>query len=243
MTNQNTGFKRRGLLLVAVVCCAISVTFTTAAQMGQAGSGSQKPVVVIDPGHGGPDRGVSGASGVTEKNVAYALAKAIQNKLASACRVHLTRTGDYRVDENERASIANHRQGDLFVSLHAGGSYRRAVNNWTIYYRDRDKTSGPHLAPDAGPRRWHQLQNPHAGASASFAETVKQHLQSGLDAEAIETTPAPLLVLSGVDMPAVLIETGDLTHPAQARALSGDAYRSEVADAIAGAVVAFLEKK
>ena len=124
MTNQNTGFQRRGLLLGAIVCCVFWFTCTTAAQVGQAGSDSRNPVVVIDPGHGGPDRGVSGASGVTEKKVAYAIAQAIQKKLASACRVHLTRTGDYRVDENERASIANHRQGDLFVSLHTGGSHR-----------------------------------------------------------------------------------------------------------------------
>ncbi|MGM0454018.1 MAG: N-acetylmuramoyl-L-alanine amidase family protein [Thermodesulfobacteriota bacterium] len=243
MTNQNTGCKRRGLLLGAIVCCVLGFTLTTAVQVGQAAGGSQKPVVVIDPGHGGPDRGVSGPAGGAEKTVVFAIAQAVKKKLASACRVRLTRTGDYRVGVNERASIANHRQGDLFVSLHTGGSHRRAINNWTIYCRDRNQNSGPHLAHDAGPRRWHQLQNPHARDSAAFAETVKQHLQSGLDTEEIETTPAPLLVLSGVDMPAVMIETGDLTHPAQARALSGDAYRSDVADAIAGAVVAFLEKK
>ncbi|MFO7494118.1 MAG: N-acetylmuramoyl-L-alanine amidase, partial [Desulfobacterales bacterium] len=94
----------------------------------------QRPVVVVDPGHGGNDVGVRGGQGVSEKDRMLALALELQKALAPTCRVELTRSGDDQVDLARRTALANHLEASLFVSLHAGGSFLHGPRGATIYF-------------------------------------------------------------------------------------------------------------
>ena len=80
--------------------------------------------IVIDPGHGGHDTGTVGPSGLEEKelvlDVALRLKKLVEEKLNG--EVILTRTDDTFVPLEERTSLANESQADLFISIHANSS-------------------------------------------------------------------------------------------------------------------------
>lgn len=198
-------------------------------------------VIVVDPGHGGRDQGVTGPGGISEKTVMLALARELRDRLSPDFKVALTRSGDYSVDIKQRTSMANHYNAELFISLHSGGSPVNSVNVWTVYHeqpktvsRDADKKQGPFL--------WDSLQQRHIPSSAELAQAISKRLQAGSAGQSAGVMGAMLPVLSGADMPAVVIEAGYLTHPVTAGKFEQDAYVSEVAVDIAKGIFDFFEK-
>ncbi len=80
-----------------------------------------RPVIVIDPGHGGVDPGAVGADGLLEKNVALAVSRQLRAKLSEggSYTVVMTRSGDNFVTLDQRLRVSRKHQADLFVSIHA----------------------------------------------------------------------------------------------------------------------------
>lgn len=208
------------------------------------GPAGEDMAVIIDPGHGGKDIGVEGPGGGLEKRVSMDLAESLKDALGSGYRVFLTRKGDYEVSLAQRASIANHRKGDLFISLHAGGSFRRVTDRRGIYfYPDRDgdgRQAASEAAENGGPVPWHLIQQRHTKASALLAETLGQRLalfHSGARPEIME---ARLAVLKGLDMPAVVVEYGYLTNPKTAGLLADQQYLENLAAVLAAGISDFF---
>lgn len=96
---------------------------------------NERFVLVIDPGHGGHDKGTSGRK-LHEKNVvldvAKLLAKKVEKELKDSVKVILTRDDDTFIPLRERAEIANRASADLFVSIHVNSVSRKARNRRTI---------------------------------------------------------------------------------------------------------------
>ena len=82
---------------------------------------SAKPVIVLDPGHGGIDPGTSSATGITEKEVVLAFAKSLKQKLEATdhYEVYLTREDDTFLPLRERVEFAQKKGASLFLSIHA----------------------------------------------------------------------------------------------------------------------------
>ncbi|BBE31958.1 hypothetical protein OSSY52_20990 [Tepiditoga spiralis] len=102
-----------------------------------------RPVLVIDPGHGGHDSGAVGFNKLYEKTVALEVAKKVKDLLANEdIDVYLTRTKDEFIELYDRAMFANNKDADLFISIHLN-SYPddRTVNGSEIYYFDFSKSS------------------------------------------------------------------------------------------------------
>ncbi len=209
-----------------------------------------KKTVVLDPGHGGHDIGALGTDGTEEKAVTLALAKILAGELKGACRLVLSRTDDYFIDIPERTAAANHEKADLFVSLHTGGSFTHTVNAVQIFYFD--PLSIPDLKPgtDAGGLQkgaegegsWRRIQLRHTQRSKKAADALQHHLGTP-DTPDVRVAGAPLLVLEGADMPAVLIEIGHLTHPAEERRLTDMDLLTGLAKRIGMGILTFLEAK
>jgi len=100
---------------------------------------SSRPVIVIDPGHGGPDPGAVAGADLVEKNVVLSVARELRSMLAASRRyeVHLTRSEDVFVSLDERLRLSRHHGADLFISLHvdalAERDAARNVRGATIY--------------------------------------------------------------------------------------------------------------
>ena len=219
--------------------------------------------VMIDAGHGGYDPGTRSLSNVLEKDCALQIATRLANVLrARGVSTSLTRDGDYFVSLAERTRRANRADADLFVSIHLNWSPNPATSGIEVYYlnntTDRatirlarmENLSG---AGDGVPGKSDLnyilsdlKQNDKASESASLAEMIDSESASELRAEfgaGVRTLGAkrgPFYVLVGADMPAVLIECGFLSNPAEAARLANPQYQADLAQAIAGSVIRFL---
>lgn len=235
-----------GPVLGGVIACVLAAallfhSFAAARPLYAETSGSgPKPLIVVDPGHGGHDKGVAGPGGVMEKDIALLLARAVAERLGDDYTVILTRTGDYNIDLLSRASMANERKAAVFVSLHAGGSRRSSIDGWGVYH-DLPETGLRDLArADRSPFEWARIQQRHIGDAADLAASIARHLEAGAAGTPVDVMGAPLPVLCGADMPAVLVEAGYLSHPPTASDYTGDDFIRAVAGDIAAGIAAFL---
>jgi N-acetylmuramoyl-L-alanine amidase len=212
--------------------------------------------VVIDPGHGGPDAGVRGEAGVEEKQIALDVARRLRTLLETrlGLRVILTRGDDSDVEMDRRAAVANNAKADLFLSLHANGAPTPSASGAEVYYLQLDRegeevrqqADGAVAVPVVGGGtrrieilRWDLAQARHVETSATLAAIVAEDLAARIPMGASPVRRAPLRVLEGLNMPAVLVEMAYLTNPAQERLARSEDYRNDVAQALLEALVRF----
>ena len=101
----------------------------------------KKPVIVIDPGHGGTDPGAIGIKGTYEKTITTKAANELAARLRRSGRytVILTRTSDKYVEHDDRIRIARMKQADLFISIHADSAGKSAKGATVYTLADRAK--------------------------------------------------------------------------------------------------------
>jgi N-acetylmuramoyl-L-alanine amidase len=205
----------------------------------------QTPRIALDPGHGGKNPGARGPTGLLEKDVCLALARNLALRLESSFTVVLTRSDDYQVELQQRTAIANQAEADLLISLHTGAGYVHASQEIVLYYyadvaRNVPMDDMERLVPADDPRQWRQTQKRHQPASLALASALKKRLEGMPDAPKCSIRGAPLAVLEGADMPAVLIEIGHITHPATEAWLAALQDGAELAEPIVDGIRDFL---
>jgi N-acetylmuramoyl-L-alanine amidase len=213
--------------------------------------------IVIDAGHGGDDAGARGAQGTLEKNVTLGIARRLKASIEArlGVRVLLTRDGDLNVGPDQRAALANNNKADLFISLHASASVRPAVAGAQVFYLTlagygTDANAAPRGNPEAlpvvggGSREidiipWEMAQGRYVQQSAAFAGAVEGALRERVPMSARALQQAPLRVLVGVNMPAVLVELGFLTNAEQEQLLAGDTFQNTLVQALTEGIVRY----
>jgi N-acetylmuramoyl-L-alanine amidase len=216
-------------------------------------------IVAIDPGHGGDETGASGPGGTLEKqitlDVAQRLRAAIESRLG--LRVVLTRTGDETIPLDQRAAIANFNQADLFISLHANASIRTTATGAEVFYlsldeygqeaQDLAEFEGQRMAVAGGGSReidlilWDMAQVRYLEQSARLAAIVEEELRGRLDMSPRAIQQAPFRVLVGANMPAVLVEMGFISNPAQEQQLTTPVFQGAVVEALLASIVRFRD--
>jgi N-acetylmuramoyl-L-alanine amidase len=207
--------------------------------------------IVLDPGHGGTDPGAIGIGGLREKDVTLRLALALKPKLeARGFQVVMTRNSDRTLSLEERTAIAEGSRGDVFVSLHANAAPRRALHGIETYYPDEnhERHCENVAARENGIARsqLNALQRTLAKLrvgevspqSRRLAEHLQQELVTGLPSEYRPVTDlgvkkGPFYVLFLSSMPSVLVESGFVTHAAEAKRLGDERYVEALAEQIA----------
>lgn len=205
--------------------------------------------IVIDAGHGGHDTGSIGPSGLREKDlvldVAMRLGKKIHERLGA--EVLYTRQDDRFINLNERPALANRSGADLFVSVHANSARQRSPRGVETYYLSFTKDSWAMEVASrenaASDRSVHELQdllskialNDKIDESREFAARVHNALYGGLSQSTAGlrdrgVRKAPLAVLIGAKMPAVLAEIGFLSNPTDEKLMKTSKYRDEIAE-------------
>jgi N-acetylmuramoyl-L-alanine amidase len=204
--------------------------------------------IALDPGHGGGDFGARGPTGLLEKNVCLALARNLALRLESQYQVILTRSDDYQVELQQRDAIANQADADLLISLHTGASFVHATRGMIVYYyADTDRggranAMDPSIAAD-DPQQWNLAQKRYQASSLALATALEKRLDEGPDSPGCSLRGAPLTVLEGADMPAVLIEIGHITHPATETQLGALKDGGWLADQIINGIKDFLAQR
>ncbi len=228
----------------------------------EAGSGDPRPVVVIDPGHGGLDPGASGVLGAVEKDVVLRFASALAAKLAvgDRYRVVMTRHDDSFVSLSDRVRIARDADAALFISVHADTLSDGSVTGATVY-------TASDQASDAEAARVAAKEN-QADAAAGLDDAPKtadvsdilfdltrretrtyahqfQRTLTGYWAKIARLNHNPeraagFKVLQAPDVPSVLLELGYLSSGQDARALESGEWRAKTVDGVASAVDTFF---
>ena len=210
----------------------------------------QKKTIVLDPGHGGHDKGALGSDGTFEKNVTLDLARMLATELKNTYRVILTRTDDYFLNIPSRISMANHVKADLFISIHSGGSFLHQANGITLYFFKEISEST--LTPDIDPSKpfkginnrspWSNIQNRHQASSKILAQLMLNRINKQTIFKKSEILDAPLMVLEGADMPAVCLEIGYITNPVEEKSLQDISVLSNIAQGIRNGIDDFFDK-
>lgn len=176
-----------------------------------------RPVVVLDPGHGGSDPGAPGPGSLEEKDIALAIARKARALLDEAgLRVVLTRDGDRTIGLYERAAVPGRVGAALFVSIHANASPLRSTAGIETYYY------------------------PGSPAGRRLAAVLQRTLVSRLGRPDRGVQAADFVVVREPAVPAALVECGYLTNREEARLLASEDYQLRVARAIADGVLSYL---
>jgi N-acetylmuramoyl-L-alanine amidase len=216
--------------------------------VGAAGAGERIAVhsletIVVDPGHGGQDRGVKGFSGLQEKDLCLALAQQLAQVLSQrlGVRVILTRNGDYSVSPYERAAVANHQRADLFVSLHFNADFSGRRRGMEIYVLEPSQVGdrGMNIDSPAGATRWHQAQLESLEQSRQLAQAIYQQAMDSPYINSVHLRSAPLLMLEGAAMPAVMVELAYLSHHQAEEKLWRQEYKTGLVEVLYQGILSY----
>lgn len=230
-----------------------------------------KPVVVIDPGHGGIDGGAVGLSGEAEKTVVMAVAKELSRELGTrgGYDVRLTRSNDVFVSLDRRVEISREAGADLFISLHAdsladtqfAGSVRgatvytlsgRASNEEARRMAEKENASdllaGIEIGDDeeSGDVKGiliDLIKRETANFSADFSNVLTPRLAKAIPLARDPQRSAAFKVLKQTHAPSVLIELGYMSHAEDQKLLTTAEWQRRAAQSIAGAVDQYFSKR
>jgi N-acetylmuramoyl-L-alanine amidase len=217
--------------------------------------------IVIDPGHGGKDSGALGLYGVKEKDVnlgiGLKLGKLIRKNLKGV-KVVFTRKTDKFIELDKRGQIANENHGDLFISLHCNSLIKKPskARGFEVYLlrpgRSKEairiaEYENSVINMENHPERYKKLTDENFilvtmknSANMRYSEKFSDILNSVWDKKlkipSRGVKQAGFIVLIGASMPSVLIETGFISNPQDAKYLKSQRGQQEVAQTIFTAI-------
>lgn len=193
---------------VRLFLCQVFLWLLVALPLGA----SAAPVMVIDAGHGGHDRGGVPGQRASEKALTLSVSHKIASKLrAAGLRVVMTRTGDYFVGLRERCNVANKIGNAVFVSVHFNSAPRVGASGVETYY--------------------------YSGKSKSLAAALHRAILGAVGTEDRGLRKRGFFVIRKTNCTSVLLESGFLTNPAEAKKLQSAGMQERLAGAIARTLI------
>jgi N-acetylmuramoyl-L-alanine amidase len=226
-----------------------------------------RPVVVLDPGHGGIDNGTKSAAGETEKSIVLEFALMLRNKIEKAGKYRpvMTRTDDTFVPLADRVSFARAQKASLFISIHADALRRgegdaQGASIYTLSETASDSeaarlaetenradviagvdlTSEP---DDVADILIDLAQRETKTFSVRFARGLIDSMRSVTRLHKNSLKSAGFRVLKAPDIPSVLIELGYVSNREDLKSLTSVEWRQRTSTAVAQAIDRFLTTK
>lgn len=226
-------------------------------------------IVVIDPGHGGKDPGAGGSGGVHEKDVVLAIARRLKATLDATpgFQAVLTRNSDVFLPLRDRSAFARRHHADLFVSIHAdaarsttprGSSVfalsQHGATSETARWLAQSENSADLIGGVGGDLSLEDKDEMLRGVllDLSMTATVNASLSVGNDVikqigsfnrlHKGSVEQAGFVVLKSPDIPSLLVETGFITTPAEARLLQTPAHQQKLATAISTGIQHYFRR-
>ncbi|MDE3017187.1 MAG: N-acetylmuramoyl-L-alanine amidase [Pseudomonadota bacterium] len=243
----------------------ISARNAMAAPEKKAPRKTQKPLVIIDPGHGGIDPGTIGPNGTKEKNITLMYAKALARRLLKTgrYRVKLTRGDDHYLTLRDRVALARKAEGAIFISLHADSAPEMAARGLSVYTvsekasdaetaelaareNKSDVLAGVNLSDEGDDVAGILISlaaRETKNDSARLADTLVHALGKKVHLLVNTHRFAGFAVLKAPDIPSVLIEIGFLSNPKEEKLLKSQEYRDEVTAGILAGVEAYFSRE
>jgi N-acetylmuramoyl-L-alanine amidase len=230
----------------------------------EAKPGDPRPLVVIDPGHGGIDNGTRAPSGEMEKTIVLEFSLMLRDKIEKTgkYRVVMTRTDDTFIALGDRVQLARSRQASLFISIHADALRRvegdaQGATVYTLSERpsdaraaqlaeaenQADAIAGLDLSSepkDVAGILIDLARRETKTFSLQFAQGVVTELKAATRLHQHPLKSAAFVVLKAPDVPSVLVELGYVTNKADLKSLISTEWRERTGNAIVQAVQTFF---
>jgi N-acetylmuramoyl-L-alanine amidase len=221
--------------------------------------------ISIDPGHGGKDPGASLNKYFNEKTIALAIAKQLKHELNKQPMISakLTRNADHFVSLRRRLSIARQQKADLFVSIHADGFFNKQAHGVSIYTlsekgatseasrwlankENRSDFIGGESLDDKSNLLKKVLidmqQTATIHKSLVIAQTIIKKVAPNFHLHQSHVEQAAFIVLKSPDIPSILIETGFISNPNEAKKLYQPKYQQHLAHSISQGIQGYFKK-
>lgn len=186
-------------VLISILIFALSA-FTSTLSAKPLIQTTQK-TIVLDPGHGGEDFGLVSTMGIQEKTIVLRLAQQTARLLEERYNVLITRSEDITMIPSERMFLANQNQADLFIAIHLNASHQPLAFGY--YFDSPDR---PALQPDSNDTRWKSLPLRHRTQAKAVGKSFVNIFLTPKTLIRFHFTGAPVRLLEGALMPAILIE-------------------------------------
>jgi N-acetylmuramoyl-L-alanine amidase len=215
------------LCLSALLTAGLTINAAVSRRSTEASkSPKYQKTVIIDPGHGGPDGGAVGVDGAIEKNINLAISLKLRNFfLASGFKVIMTREDDRTISDKSAKTIRAMKTSDLHNRLKIANAHPEALFisiHQNIY--DSSYYSGAQV-----------FYSTNNADSKVLAQTLQLDIRNMLQPQNLrEIKPAQsnLYILYKAKSPAVMVECGFLSNPAECKKLQDDSYQNKMAFAI-----------
>lgn len=232
-------------------------------------SGARDIIVAIDAGHGGEDPGALGPGGVREKDVVLAISRNLQKAVdrEPGFTAKLVRSGDYYIPLRQRVKKGRELRADLFVSIHADAftrkeargagvyvvSSRGATSETARYLAQRENESD--LIGGVGSLSLNDKDDTLVGvlldlsmtatmsSSLDIGSSVLNSLGSFTHLHKKKVEQANFSVLRNPDVPSILVETGFITNPQEARRLRDPVFQKRMAEKLGEGIVAHFKAR
>lgn len=188
-------------------------TYVSSEDLDQLAGNVAGKVIILDPGHGGPNPGAIGVGPMPEKDVVLHIAYDLKAMLEYAgAEVILTRSGDYDPGQGRfsqlkaRTRLANNAEGSVFVSIHANWHKDSSVRGAETYYYTR--------------------------TGKALADSLQGHLVRQTEASNLGSKFGNFYVLRNTRMPAALVEVGFVSNRQEAELLAARWYQEKIAKGI-----------
>ncbi len=218
--------------------------------------------IVIDPGHGGNDKGAPGyTKGTYEKDIVLSIGKKLAKKIKKElkCEVILTRSTDKFISLEERTRIANRNKADLFISIHTNASRSKRAYGIETYFLNlaKDKTSVSVAARENATTEKSigdlqtilnsLMKNTKITESSKLAKYVQHSLYNNIRKKYTRiknkgVKQAPFYVLLGARMPSILVETSFISNKRECNRLKASAYQDRICDSIVDGIQKYIKE-
>lgn len=222
-----------------------------------------KPLVVIDPGHGGIDSGAEAPDGIKEKDIVLAFCLKLQHLLVESGRfdVALTREDDTYLKLEDRVALARANKADLFISIHADSFQQPDIRGASVYTRDENATdvldkvladnenksdviagfTMPQMAPEVVDILVDLMRREMRVQSYSAAQSIVHQLEPSVALRRFPVRQADFFVLQAPDVPSILIELGFLSNTSDMANLTQSDWQGRTAEAIARGISTYFD--
>ena len=223
--------------------------------------GGRRPVVMLDPGHGGEDPGAIGPSGLKEKNVVLSIARETKKRLeALGYNVFMTRNEDIFIPLGVRVAKGRARNADVFVSIHADAFTSPSARGTGVYMlntkgatssaakflaqtqNNADAIGGVQTSgnPNVDNAILDMTQTATLRDSRKLGHSVLTELGKLNQLHKGRVDEANFAVLRAPDVPSILVETAFLSNPTEERLLGSESFRQQCAQAIATGIQKYI---
>lgn len=220
------------LAFVMVTTAAVIMVFGIGDETAAEGDDAQKKIIVIDPGHGGPDGGASSGD-VLEKDLNLSVSLKLRDIVNASGNsavmtretddVEMSQNGKYskKTDLQHRMDVLNSSQGDIFISIH--------MNKFSD-----SKYSGAQV-----------FSSDNGDESKQLGEIIQSSLKNNLDnsnTRAAKGNERNVYILKNAKVPAVLVECGFLSNPDELKLLTEEEYQKKLSEAIYKGIEEYISK-